>query len=101
MAARKERPNRAHANDKCRERIKTSLLLNKLEDHILTNSDLSPTQIKAAEILLKKTLPDLKQLEHIGNPDKPVEHNHTLRPQLSKEEWLSAHGVGTTSWPTE
>lgn len=45
--------------------------------------------------------PKLAQIamEHSGDPDKPVEHHHThsVRPQLTKEEWLKLHGVGSTA----
>jgi len=68
MAARKT-PQLAA---KTRERIQTSMLVNRLEDHILNDLELSATQIKAIEILLKKTLPDLKQVEVTGDVDKPI-----------------------------
>lgn len=52
--------------DQTRDTIKTSLLVKKLQDHNLEGAELSATQIKAAEILLRKTLPDLKVTEHTG-----------------------------------
>ncbi len=68
MAARK---NISH-DKKTREKIKTSQLINRLEDHVLNELELSATQIKAIEILLKKTMPDLKQVEVTGDVDKPI-----------------------------
>ena len=68
MAARK---NLSH-DKKTREKIKTSQLINRLEDHVLNELELSATQIKAIEILLKKTMPDLKQVEVTGDVDKPI-----------------------------
>jgi hypothetical protein len=68
MAARK---NLSH-DKKTREKIKTSQLINRLEDHVLNELELSATQIKAIEILLKKTMPDLKQIEVTGDVDKPI-----------------------------
>ena len=68
MAARK---NLSHDN-KTREKIQTTQLVKRLEDHILKDLDLSATQIKAIEILLKKTMPDLKQVEVTGDVDKPI-----------------------------
>ena len=70
MAARK---NRLQHTDKTREKIKSGMLAKKLSDHVLGIVELSATQIKAAEILLKKSLPDLKQMEHIGNADNPIQ----------------------------
>ena len=46
--------------------IQTSMLIKALGDHVANKRDMLPTQIKAAEILLRKTVPDLKQTEHSG-----------------------------------
>lgn len=59
MAARK---NLNH-DQRTRERIQTSQLVNRLEDHILSGKEMTATQVNAAKVLLGKTLPDLKQLE--------------------------------------
>ena len=48
---------------KTRERIQTSMLINRLEDHMLGKVELSTTQVRSAEILLKKSLPDLQSIE--------------------------------------
>ena len=42
-----------------REKIQISMLINRLMDHANGQADMTSTQIKAAEILLRKTLPDL------------------------------------------
>ena len=44
-----------------RDHIKSSLLIKKLQDHVLNSVEMTPTQLRAAEILLNKTLPNLKQ----------------------------------------
>lgn len=49
-----------------RERIQVTKLQQRLENHALGLVDMSATQIKAAEILLKKTVPDLSSVEHSG-----------------------------------
>lgn len=46
-----------------RERIQTSMLINRLNDHIFKKVQLLPTQLKAIEILLRKVAPDLAQIE--------------------------------------
>ena len=33
------------------------------------------------------------KLTHAGDPDAPIEHNVNLRPQLTPEQWLQAHGI--------
>lgn len=62
MAAR----NRKGLSENTRARIQTSMIKNRLEDHIFGKCELSATQIRAAEILLKKTLPDLQSVNHSG-----------------------------------
>lgn len=48
-----------------RESIKTSMLINRLMNHADPESDviMTPSQIRAAEILLNKTLPNLTATE--------------------------------------
>lgn len=49
-----------------RDKIKTSQLINRLTKHALEDLELSTSQVKAIEVLLRKTLPDLKALEITG-----------------------------------
>ena len=44
---------------KVRERIQVSMLLKRLTEHVLGRVEMSATQLKATEILLRKALPDL------------------------------------------
>ncbi len=69
MAARTIRPR--HQDD-VRKKIQATQLVNRLNKHVLGKVDLSPTQVRAAEILLKKSVPDLSSVEHSSDPDKPV-----------------------------
>ena len=57
---------------KVRERIQTSMLLDRLGNHAVGSIEMTQSQIKAAEILLRKTIPDLKAIEHSGDPQNPV-----------------------------
>ena len=51
-----------------RKRIQTSALITRLQKNALGDVELmTPAQIKSAEILLKKTLPDLKAVDHTGD----------------------------------
>ena len=74
MAARKG-PLTETKLDEMRRRIKVTLLLKKLEDHVLTGTEMSATQIRAAEALLRKTIPDLSAVTLSGDPDRPVQHS--------------------------
>src|ERR1700748_3224924 len=55
MAARK----RDWAPDVVRQKIRTSMLINRLQNHVLGRIEMSKTQLQAAGILLRKTLPDM------------------------------------------
>lgn len=69
MAARKM--NKLHQED-VRAKIQASQLVNVLQNHALKGGEFSPTRMKAIEILLKKSLPDLSSVELTGDPDRPV-----------------------------
>lgn len=43
-----------------RQRIKSTLLIDKLQDHVLDGVEMSKTQVSSAIALLKKTVPDLQ-----------------------------------------
>lgn len=70
MAARKRRTG--PLSEQWRAKIRTGVLLDRLEKHALGNLKMSQSQIKAAEVLLKKTLSDAPKivegsLHHTGN----------------------------------
>ena len=60
---------------KTREKIQTSQLINRLQNHALGEdlSELKPSQLRAIEILLKKSLPDLQSTEITGDSDAPMQ----------------------------
>jgi hypothetical protein len=64
-------------DDETRAKIQTSQLLNRLNDHVFGKDEkpveVSATQMKAIEILLRKTLPDLSAVTVAGDEDSPVE----------------------------
>ena len=71
MAARKQ----LWHPDEVRRRIQASQLINRLQNHALSEKELmTPSQIQAATILLKKAMPDLSSTELVGNTEKPIEH---------------------------
>jgi len=64
-----------HRNDKWREKIQTSMLINRLYDNALGEIELTASQLKSIEILLKKTIPDLKSIEHRGEGGGPIQQS--------------------------
>jgi hypothetical protein len=71
MAARLRKTHQADV----RAKIKTSQLINRLENHVFKKgdkNDLTGTQLKAIEILIRKTLPDLSTVTLSGDEDSPI-----------------------------
>jgi hypothetical protein len=68
-----ERLRKRH-QDEVRTKIQTSQLVNVLQNHALglTENEISATRMKAIELLLKKSLPDLSSTEITGDADQPV-----------------------------
>lgn len=70
MAARMRK---THQED-VRSKIQASQLINILQNHALgISEELSQTRMKAIEILLKKSLPDLTAIELTGEGGGPVQ----------------------------
>jgi flagellar biosynthesis/type III secretory pathway M-ring protein FliF/YscJ len=69
MAARL---NKRH-QDFVREKIKASQLVNRLTDHAFGEIELSTSQIRAIEILLNKSVPNLSNVALTGEDGGPVE----------------------------
>ncbi len=72
MAARKNRGVSKSVGERgwdqnVRNRIKSSMLVNFLQDHVANGTDVKKTQITAAVALLKKTIPDLQSTELSGS----------------------------------
>lgn len=78
MAARL---NNRHS-DMVRAKIQASQLINVLQNHALgaVNEDLSPSRLKAIEILLRKSVPDLQSIQLSGDEENPVQI-------VNKYEW--------------
>ena len=83
------RPIGHRLTDDTRKKIQTSLLVNRLNAFALSQPDpqtgapvdMTPTQVKAAIALLKKTIPDLQVIE--GNLDL---HHHKHEEALEQLE---------------
>ena len=69
MAARS---TKIRHDEQTRAKIQASQLINRLNSHVFDNVEISSSQMKAIEILLRKTLPDLAAVTISGDPDQPV-----------------------------
>lgn len=72
MAARSRKLS---IDDRTKLRIRTSQLINRLQDHVFGEVELVSTQVTAALALLKKTLPDLTSTELKGDDNHPLQHH--------------------------
>jgi hypothetical protein len=68
MAARKD----SRIKENHRKAIQTSMLINRLSDHVVGKVEMTQAQVRSAQILLNKALPDLRSIELSGDPDKPI-----------------------------
>jgi len=60
--------------DEVRAKIQASVLIGLLESHAMGEIELSSSRIKAIELLLKKSIPDLQSIEHTGDDNTPIVH---------------------------
>lgn len=103
MAARKNRGTKDNGwHQKTKDRIQTSMLINRLTDHALTHEEdpdykkkfMQPSQVTAALGLIKKTTPDMQAIQHSGDEKNPFVMKDISAKPLEKtgEEWLNTVG---------
>lgn len=78
-----KRVNKPLHNDRTKELIRATQLLNVLSRHANNELELSATQIQAAKIVIGKIIPDLKAIEHSGGT------NNTCTIDLTGLSWLT------------
>jgi len=71
------------------EKIRASQIINRLAKHVVGKIEMSTTQVRAAEILLKKCIPDQRSVEHTGQ----VTHTHENMSRGQIDSELLAHGI--------
>src|SRR5262245_38352386 len=87
MAARKQK----FQTDATRAKIRAAYLIRRLQLHVAGKINLSPTQIRAADILLRKIIPDLTQATITS--DITRRYVAEVPPLLTKSEWLQKYGT--------
>ncbi len=94
------RPVGKRHQDDIRAKIQAGNLINRLEKHINGQIDLTNTQLRAIEILLKKSVPDLTSTDI--NMTAEVRSVVTDQP-MTADEWEKQHAInmGTTAGATE
>lgn len=71
MAAR---INKMHS-EQVRLKIQAANLIQRLQACAMGDIELTPTQVNAINSLLDRSVPKLSQIQHVGDPDNPVETN--------------------------
>lgn len=69
MAAR---TRRTQLSEEWKEKIRAGVILDRLVKHVNGEIELSNTQVRAADILLKKIVPDVARTEIAGDPEQPL-----------------------------
>ena len=89
MARDRTNCNKQWTPNRVRERIRVGVIVNRLQKHALGEVEMTPTQIRAAEVLLKKAIPDLSAVEHSGEIT-----NRTVK-ELSESELCAIAAGGS------
>lgn len=93
------KPKTEHVAQKTRDKIQATKLVEKLQDHVLGEVELTPTQIKAIQILINKVMPDMRAIELTGKDGEAIETRELSNTErLQRISWLleqaRARGVG-------
>lgn len=75
-----------------RGKIQAQMLINRLEQHASGKLDMSPTQVRAVEVLLKKVLPDLQSAEL---------HHHDETADMNEEQLAQRLAATLAALPAE
>jgi hypothetical protein len=71
---------RARHQDEIKAKIQTSQLINRLQNHIDGQIEMSSTQVDAAKFLINKTLSNAPSLnEHSGTDGEPIAHELVIK----------------------
>jgi hypothetical protein len=91
MAARKRKGTKDEPwPEQVRERLRGSMLVNRLTDHVLGKCELQTTQVTAALGLLRKILPDLSAVD--ANVNATVKQRVVNAQPMAEDEWERRYG---------
>lgn len=93
MAAR----NRTWTPEVVRQKIRTSMLINRLQNHVSGRLEMSKTQIQAAGILLRKTLPDMVATTVEKRPLEELADSELLDTLRAIRGYLAASSAGESA----
>lgn len=76
--------------DETRAKIQVSQIINRLNQCVMGEIELSPSQVNAAKTLLSKVLPDLQAMALSG---ETTINNRVSSKPMTEAEWAAEHGV--------
>lgn len=65
--------------DHIRTKIQAASIINRLQQHVDGEIELTATQIAAARELLDRSVPKLSQIQHVGDENQPVSFQEIRR----------------------
>jgi hypothetical protein len=87
---RKRKPSEFHS-EVTRERIRAGVIIDRFQKHFMGELDLSATQIRVGEILLRKVIPDLTHTDLSTTSTR--RYVVEVPAQLSDEEWEKKYSL--------
>lgn len=89
--------NRTWTPEVVRAKIRTSMLINRLQNHVAGKLEMSKTQIQAAGILLRKTLPDMVATTIETHPLERMRDEELLITLAAIRGYLANPGIGISA----
>src|SRR2546423_12449107 len=87
---RKRKPSEFHS-EVTRERIRAGVIIDRFQKHFMGEVELTPTQIRVGEILLRKVIPDLTHTDLSTTFTR--RYVVELPAKLSDEEWEKKYSL--------
>ena len=74
-----KRTNTYKLDVKWKERIRIGVIMDRLIKCIHGELEMTPAQLKAADLVLKKVVPDLARTELTGDEENPIQTINTIK----------------------
>jgi hypothetical protein len=91
------RPVGTPHSERARENIRVSVIIKRLHDHLEGKLEMSASQVRAAEILLRKTVPDLSVIDGNLSVEKIENVVYLPRPDTDATTWQERYAPKTLS----
>jgi len=98
---RKRKPSEFHS-EVTRERIRAGVIIDRFQKHFMGELDLTPTQIRVGEVLLRKVIPDLTHTDLNTTAERwdlrrGFWPHSSISPQFEAKEVMRLHWISATT----